>query len=87
MFGTEFFASDLWWIFPVVMMVLCFFMMRGGIAPMSCCGFRRSADHGQNTSESSMEILDKRYAGGEIGKQEYEERKGTLNRNRNLSHE
>lgn len=86
MFGTDFFASDPWWIFPVVMMLFCLFMMRRGRGPMICGGVRRSADHGQDKSESAMEILDKRYAGGEIGKQEYEERKGALNKSNYFSH-
>ena len=33
-------------------------------------------------SESALEILDKRYARGEIGKQEYEEKKATITSSR-----
>lgn len=54
-----------WWILPLVMMVVCFIMMRRGGCMM---GRHRSG-------ESVREILDRRYAEGEIGKEEYEEKK------------
>lgn len=66
-----------WWIFPIVMMILCFFMMRGRM----CCMMgghdtRDTADpHGSASSGSAREILDRRYALGEISKDEYEEKK------------
>jgi putative membrane protein len=66
-----------WWIFPIAMMILCFFMMRGRM----CCGMGRndSQDVGHldrsNSSDSARETLDKRYALGEINKEEYEEKK------------
>ncbi|GAG22001.1 unnamed protein product [marine sediment metagenome] len=78
MFGYESFEfGQLWWVFPIGMMILCFFMMRRG----SCCmmggddtrdatGPDRSA-----SSDSAREILDKRYTLGEISKEEYEEKK------------
>ena len=61
-----------WWVIPVAMMILCFFLMRrhGG------CMAGRS----NRTGESARDILDKRYARGEIGQQEYEEKKRDLNR-------
>ena len=55
-----------WWIIPIVMMVFCFLMMRRGTGCMM--GRRRF-------NESAREILDRRYASGEIGKEEYEEKK------------
>ncbi len=58
-----------WWIIPIVMMVLCFIMMsrrRGCIT-----GWSRSG----HLADSAREILDKRYALGEISKEEYEEKK------------
>jgi len=69
-----------WWIIPVamiIMFVLCFFMMRGRMGCMVCGPLSRvSGDPVCNgRTESAKEILDKRYAAGEIGKDEYEEKK------------
>ena len=58
-----------WWLIPIAMMVLCFLMMRGRRGSMTD---RSRYHHG---SESAREILDKRYALGEISKEEYEEKK------------
>lgn len=62
-----------WWVFPLVMMVFCFLFMRG-------CG-RRMRWSGPFWSKegSPMDILDKRYARGEIDQQEYDERRKVLN--------
>lgn len=68
---------ELWWLFPLIMITICIFMMRGGFR---MCG-HDSHDSGGHSSESAQEILDRRYAGGEIGKKEYEEKKRDLNRN------
>ena len=61
-----------WWILPIAMMVLCFIMMRrhrGGMKSWS-----RSCHVG----ESAREILDKRYASGEISKEEFGRTKDDL---------
>ena len=44
------------------------------------CGFgsRGTGDHRISETNSAIEILDKRYALGEIDKKEYEEKKGVL---------
>jgi putative membrane protein len=69
-----------WWIFPVAMIVLCFFMMRGRMGCMTgWSASRRVTDNRAiSSSDSAREILDKRYALGEISKEEYIERKGDL---------
>jgi len=63
-----------WWIFPMVMMFFCFLFMRGW------CGSRRMWWSGpfRGPGESPTDILDKRYARGEIDQEEYEERKRNL---------
>ena len=68
---------DWWWIFPVAMMVLCFFMMRGRMRCMT--GGHSPQDstkpHQSAPARSAREILDRRYATGEIDKEEYEEKR------------
>ena len=79
MFGSELNCNSFWWIVPIVMMILCFFMMKGRRWSMMC-GFARRGigNHQTRGSDSAMEILDKRYASGEINKDEYEEKRRTL---------
>ena len=50
------------WLIPIAMMVLCFLVMRG----RGGCMVRRYRS--PHSGESAREILDKRYALGEIGK-------------------
>ena len=79
MYGSEITWNSFWWIFPIVMMVLCFFVMRGRRGLRMCCFGPRDIDKYQTReSESAIEILGKRYASGEIDKEEYEEKKRTL---------
>jgi alkylhydroperoxidase/carboxymuconolactone decarboxylase family protein YurZ len=76
MFWSEFFDGSLCWLFPLVVMALCIFMMRGRKGSMMCgFGSREGEIHRVKTSDSVKDILDKRYAVGEIGRQEYEEKK------------
>jgi len=60
-----------WWLIPLILIALCFFLSKG------CC-FRmrdRFTDDLSKTDETALEILDKRYARGEIDDQEYERKK------------
>ena len=79
MYGSEFFGSSLWWICPILMIAMCFFMMRRRRGSMMCGFGSRDPNSRQiSASDSATDILDKRYASGELDKEEYEERKRTL---------
>ena len=70
------------------MIVMFVFMVRRG--GMGCMWRDRMMDKSENreavkrpgaeSSDSAMEILNKRYAKGEIDKQEYEEKKAAISR-------
>jgi uncharacterized membrane protein len=79
MYGSELSNFSFWWIVPILMMILCFLMMRGRKGSMMC-GFGSRGSDSQQTrdSDSAIDILDKRYASGEINKAEYEEKKRIL---------
>jgi len=72
--------EEIWWVIPLVMMVFCLFMMRGRSGHMMCgLGSHKEDSNFISDSNSAMEILDKRYALGEIDSEEYEEKKKELN--------
>jgi putative membrane protein len=82
MFTCPGFGVGYWWIFPIIMIgmvVLCFFMMRGRMgSPMCGPGSRGKDLQGKEAGESALDILNKRYARGEVDKQGYEEKKKTI---------
>jgi len=82
MFASEFCTFSWWWIVPLimmVMMVLCFVLMRGRRGPLMCgFGWRGSDPRHTGFTESPRDILDRRYASGEIDKDEYEEKLKTF---------
>ena len=65
-----------WWVFPiimcVVMMVVCF-GRKGFKPPWQCGGSEKDAG-----SEKPLDILKKRYAKGEITKEEFDQMKKDL---------
>ena len=74
MSGYEF-CVGYWWIFPIVMIFLCvFFMRRSGAR--GWCGFSEY----ESQKDSAMDILDKRYAQGDIDQVEYEEKRRVLDK-------
>ncbi|MBC8391243.1 MAG: hypothetical protein H8E17_01570 [Deltaproteobacteria bacterium] len=80
MFASE--SLNLGWLFPLAMMAVCFFLMKAR-RRSSMCGFG-SGDTDQphiDGSDSAKGILDKRFALGEINKEEYEEKKRILSGN------
>ncbi len=84
MFGPGFMSGGGWIIFPiiimVIMMVFMFMMMsrRGGFGSRRDGPEYRTHSSETQESETPLEILKKRYAKGEIGKEEYEEMKREL---------
>ena len=73
----EFWWHGGWWFMWIIplgfLIVFAIFVLRGG--PM--CGWGR---HGEGRSESAHEILARRFARGEIMKDQYEDMKRTLDR-------
>jgi uncharacterized membrane protein len=79
MYGSVLTNFSFWWIVPILMMILCFLMMRGRRGSMMCGFGSRGIDNQQTrVLDSAIDILNKRYASGEINKEEYEEIKRTL---------
>jgi putative membrane protein len=68
------------WIFPlmfiVFMIVMVFWMFRRG--SMGCMWRDHMMHRHDASTESALDILNKRYAKGEIDKQEYEEKKAAI---------
>ena len=80
MLDPEFCNFSLWWVIPIVMMAICFFMSRGRMGSMMCGhGSNYREGHNESDSDSTIDILDKRYAAGEINREENEEKKRVLN--------
>lgn len=85
MFGSVFHSYAFWWIFPLLMMILCIFMcvfmMKGRMGSMMCRpGSRSSGSHDGDASGPALDALNKRYAQGEINKEEYEEKRSVITR-------
>lgn len=79
MFGSEFHGYALWWIFPLLMIILCVFMMKGRMGAMMCRPGSRSKDsHSGDVSDSALDVLNRRYARGEINREEYEEKRRVI---------
>jgi putative membrane protein len=52
-----------WWLIPIIMLIVLFYFFK---------------ENQKNNISSAQEILDKRYAKGEIDEEEYMERSNTL---------
>jgi putative membrane protein len=65
-------------VFMVLMMVVCFFMMRGHFGSMM--SRRGAGSHGGGSPASALDVLNKRYAEGEISEEEYEKKRSTITR-------
>lgn len=82
MYGHGYAMGYFWWVMPFLFFLLCIFLValffrRGRLSGMMCpmCGH-----HHRHHEESvgAKEILEKRYARGEIGREEYQKIKEDL---------
>ncbi|MHC4266502.1 MAG: SHOCT domain-containing protein [Planctomycetota bacterium] len=74
---TYWYSACGWWICPLFMIafiIICVFAARRENKAFCCSPFRRWSTKGSILSESPKDILDKRYAAGDITRQEYEEK-------------
>ncbi len=78
MSGYEFCDFSIWWLFPLIMITLCFLMMRGRMGIMCGPALDHKDRNDKSDPESALEILDKQYARGKIDREEYEEKKKTI---------
>ncbi len=79
--GPEYFWMGGMWIFPIIMIVVMLIVVylifgRGNIRP-PWCGPSQYYDN-VKSSEPALEILKKRYAKGEITKEEFEQMKNDI---------
>ncbi len=65
------------WLIPLIFLVVFLFFLRGIFSRRGSMGCSSHGEHASN-QESAQDILDKRYARGEITKDEYEAMKKTL---------
>ena len=66
------------WIFPLTfLIVMLIFLFRGGGGAM-CGGWGMRENGKREKEESAKEILDRRYARGEISREEYQQMKKDL---------
>lgn len=72
--------GDLSWLFVILLFAGVFFLRGYGFG--GCCGVsrfsRRSSQNLNNSNSEAIEILNKRYASGEIDSEEYKRKKDEI---------
>ena len=76
MTGAE--TSDLWWLIPIIMIVLCIFCSRGYCFGRRDSRVQRRPKDQRGPPDSALRILARRYASGEIDDEEYRRRKNNI---------
>jgi len=66
------------WLMPVYFVLFLVLVIWGVGALSGGAGLSGGGESGSRAPDSALEVLKKRYARGEIGKEEYEERKRDL---------
>ncbi len=74
MMGSGVMGGFSWWWFMPIFMILFWGLMIWGIAAL-VRGLSGSSGSDSSRADSALEVLKKRYARGEINKEEYEEKK------------
>ena len=67
-----------WWLMPIIPIVFLGLIIWGIVSLVRGVSQPSSSDSSASRPESALEILKKRYAGGDITKEEYEEKKKDL---------
>lgn len=75
-YGVE--GFDFWWLIPMILVGLCFFLARG-----CCFGWRhrnegRPKKMARDSSDSALDTLNRRYVCGEIDDEEYERKRKSI---------
>jgi len=67
-----------WWLMPILMVLFLILGIWAVVALVRGVSQPRDSDSGSSRPDSALEVLRKRYARGEISKEEYEEKKKDL---------
>ena len=77
--GSGLACFSIWWVVPIIMMILFFLVMKGRCGSKMCGFHPRGFNTGQKSgSDIAMEIRDRRCATGERHRDEYQDTKKAL---------
>lgn len=71
--GPDFFCPGGWWLFPTIMPIIMLIVVVTVLSHIFGRGGFRLPGQGSQKPESALEILQKRYARGEITKEEFDQ--------------